>query len=307
MLSIVDASNLERNLYLVSQVLSLGLPTVVALNMVDLARDRQIEIDVDALAKRLGVPVVAVQANRRVGLDELKAALADGRGRRSRAERENPFPAAFQRADGRSWPRALNAASAASRCRSFWSSGCCSMATAIWKQTLLNGDGDGSVRRSCERPASRSPRPGCRVPAVEAMARYDWVARVLDGVSRRPDDHRPTTTDRIDAVLTHKLWGTLIFIAAMAVLFSSIFVLAVPVMDLIDRRVGALASCVGTADAGGRAAIAGRRWRDRRRGRGRRFPAANSDSVLLHRDAGRLRLHGPGRVFDGPADGRRRA
>jgi ferrous iron transport protein B len=51
-LSIVDASNLERNLYLVSQVFSLGLPTVVALNMVDLAHDRQIDIDIDALAKR---------------------------------------------------------------------------------------------------------------------------------------------------------------------------------------------------------------------------------------------------------------
>ena len=64
-LSIVDASNLERNLFLISQVLALGLPTVVALNMVDLARDRQIEIDVAALAERLGVPVVPIQANRR--------------------------------------------------------------------------------------------------------------------------------------------------------------------------------------------------------------------------------------------------
>ncbi len=67
-LSIVDASNLERNLFLVSQVLSLGLPTVVALNMVDIARDRQIEIDIQALGERLGVPVVPVQANRRAGL-----------------------------------------------------------------------------------------------------------------------------------------------------------------------------------------------------------------------------------------------
>ena len=66
-LSIVDASNLERNLFLVSQVLSLGLPTVVALNMVDVARDRQVEIDILALSERLGVPVVPVQANRRLG------------------------------------------------------------------------------------------------------------------------------------------------------------------------------------------------------------------------------------------------
>src|SRR3989304_5934150 len=75
-LSIVDASNLERNLFLTSQVLALGLPTVVALNMIDLARDRSLDIDVAALSQRLGVPVVAIQANRRRGLDELKAALA---------------------------------------------------------------------------------------------------------------------------------------------------------------------------------------------------------------------------------------
>src|SRR5688500_8047202 len=55
-LSIVDASNLERNLFLVSQVLSLGLPTVVALNMTDLARDRGVEIDIATLEQRLGVP-----------------------------------------------------------------------------------------------------------------------------------------------------------------------------------------------------------------------------------------------------------
>jgi ferrous iron transport protein B len=76
------------------------------------------------------------------------------------------------------------------------------------------------------------------------MARYDWVKQVLDGVARRPHDHQPTTSDRIDAVLTHKLWGTLIFAATMAVLFSSIFIFAVPLMDFIDGAVGSLAGFV---------------------------------------------------------------
>ncbi len=94
-LSIVDASNLDRNLFLTSQVLALGLPTVVALNMIDLARDRQIEIDVPALAKRLGVPVVPIRANRREGLEELKATLATT-AKEKPGERENPLPGAFQ-------------------------------------------------------------------------------------------------------------------------------------------------------------------------------------------------------------------
>src|SRR5688500_15435839 len=75
-LCIVDASNLERHLYLVSQVLELGLPTMIALNMVDVAAERGITIDIELLQKRLGVPVVALQANRRRGLQELKNALA---------------------------------------------------------------------------------------------------------------------------------------------------------------------------------------------------------------------------------------
>ncbi len=98
-LSIVDASNLDRNLFLTSQVLALDLPTVVALNMVDLAHDRQIEIDVSELSRRLGVPVVPIQANRRNGLNELKAALASAAGTTA-AARVNPLPAEFQRQRG---------------------------------------------------------------------------------------------------------------------------------------------------------------------------------------------------------------
>src|SRR4051794_40814128 len=229
-LSIVDASNLERNLYLVSQALSLGLPTVVALNMVDIAKERQIEIDVDALSKRLGVPVVEVQANRRLGLEKLQAALAAEVARPPR-ERENPFPQAFQQqaSEFGTW---LNANSSRP------------VPQFLVERLLLDGDGylesellngtaaTGSQKLRIAREALAAAN--MPVPAVEAMARYDWVARVVNGVTRRPEGHQRTATDRIDAVLTHKVWGTLIFIATMAVLFSSIFVLAVPLMDLID-------------------------------------------------------------------------
>ena len=82
-LSIVDASNLERNLYLVSQVLALGLPTVVALNMVDIAEARGLQIDVPRLERQLGVPVVPVAAHRRRGLDALGRCARRGRPIRS--------------------------------------------------------------------------------------------------------------------------------------------------------------------------------------------------------------------------------
>ena len=64
-LCIVDASNLERNLYLVSQVLEFGLPTVLALNMTDVAEQRGLKIDAAKLSQRLGIPVVPLVANKR--------------------------------------------------------------------------------------------------------------------------------------------------------------------------------------------------------------------------------------------------
>ena len=76
LLAIVDASNPERNLYLLSQLLDLGLPTVVALNMGDVAASRGLAVDAAALSRNLGVRVVPVQANQRQGLDSLEAAMA---------------------------------------------------------------------------------------------------------------------------------------------------------------------------------------------------------------------------------------
>ena len=79
-LSILDATNLRRNMYLLSQVMEAGLPIVVALNMSDLAESRHIDIDAESLSRRLGVPVVPICASRRQGLDALRQALAGSLG-----------------------------------------------------------------------------------------------------------------------------------------------------------------------------------------------------------------------------------
>ena len=75
-LAIVDASNLRRNLYLVSQLAETDLPMVIVLNMTDIALKREIIIDADALSQKIGAPVVPICAHRREDLDELRRALA---------------------------------------------------------------------------------------------------------------------------------------------------------------------------------------------------------------------------------------
>ena len=75
LINVVDASNLERNLYLTLQLLELGIPCIVALNMLDIAEKQKIRIDIDALAHRLGCPVVPLVSTRGRGIDALKLAI----------------------------------------------------------------------------------------------------------------------------------------------------------------------------------------------------------------------------------------
>lgn len=75
--NIADASNLERNLYLTTQLLEMRVPMIIALNMMDVARDRKIEIDVPAMQECLGCPVVPLVANRGEGVERLRTAIGE--------------------------------------------------------------------------------------------------------------------------------------------------------------------------------------------------------------------------------------
>ncbi len=179
--AVVDATNLERNLFLASQVTEAGVPLVVALSLADVSDRKGIVIDTRELADRLGCAVIRVAPPRREGLDALKEAILE--------------------APARGKPPAL---------------------------PLEHAAGDGS----------RSPA------ARDAIARYRAIDTILAGVvSRRPA--KPLPEDRIDRILTHKLWGSLFFAVVMLALFSSIFWLAAPLMDLVSGGVDAVAGWVG--------------------------------------------------------------
>ncbi|MGD9722178.1 MAG: ferrous iron transport protein B [Pirellulales bacterium] len=267
-LSIVDATNLERNLYLVSQVLELGLPTVVALNMGDLARAKGLALDAERLQRQLGVPVVEVQANRRLGIEKLKQALVEiAQGPDGVAPRESPFPAEFQREvaalgdalamlstdhtrRATSAPVGSQAAPTANAplprylverllldTTGYVQSALASDRHAAQGSATAVGEALGAARR-------RLAAAGMAVPAIEAQARYAWVGRVTSDVVVRPKQPVKTWGDKIDRVLTHKFWGTLVFAAAMLAVFTSVFVVADPLMGAIDESIGALGAAV---------------------------------------------------------------
>ena len=241
-LCIVDASNLERNLYLVSQVLEMGLPVVLALNMTDVAHARGITIDVARLAKRLAVPVIEVQANKKIGLDALKTALTTVL-ENPAAEHPSAFPEAFTKE--------------VAHLESAWqSSGNTTIPRYLVERLLLDTSGylEGrllsgdatSLGTKITEARERLKAAGIPVPAVEALARYGWVATVLDGIVARPSARPVTASDRLDRVLTHRLWGTLVFIGLMLLMFQAMFSWSKPPSDWIDGGISAIGESVGS-------------------------------------------------------------
>jgi ferrous iron transport protein B len=269
---IVDASNLERNLYLVSQVLELGLPVVLALNMIDIARARALKIDANELSRRLGIPVVSLQANKRRGMEDLKTALAKVIDQPVVLPK-SPFPQTFT--DEVSQLETLlngngNSSSANSAGMSHEVNGHATSPTSprssgipryLVERLLLDTTGylehsdlisaktnghvsSSELQNQLQLARARLATAGYPVPAVEAMVRYDWAARQLDGVIRRPAERSKTISDTIDRILTNRLWGTAVFAAMMVLLFSSIFIFAKPLMYWIQTGVDFVSSTI---------------------------------------------------------------
>ncbi len=241
-LCVVDANNLERNLYLVSQVLELGRPVVIALTMLDVAEGRGHAIDAERLERQLGVPVIPVQAHRRHGLKDLQAALARAVSHPA-VPPENTFPEAF-----RGEVQRLETALATARRDNT------PIPRYLVERLLLDGGGyvenqllspaDGPIRTELLAARERLNAAGCPVPAVEAMARYGWVGQITEGVVTRPETPHITWSDRVDALLTHRLLGSLFLAAVMLLLFSAVFTWANLPMDAIDGAMGAISDAV---------------------------------------------------------------
>jgi ferrous iron transport protein B len=250
-LCIVDASNLQRNLYLLSQVLELGLPTVVALNMIDIARQRGITIDTKRLSERLGIPVIELVASRRRGVRELKVALA-GTHRQSTVKRESPFPASFRQEvdilcgelNGCRGEAAVSSeTNGQDRIPRYLVERLLLDTTGYLEGIILPHDAP-RAHQAIDAARSRLATAGCQVPGVEAVARYGWIGDTLSGLIARPDKRPITLSDRLDRLLTHRLWGTAIFLLLMVLVFQAVFSWAAYPQDLIDAGIGGVASAV---------------------------------------------------------------
>ncbi len=241
---VVDASNLQRNLYYATQVVELGHPTIIALNMVDVAEANGHTIDTGKLSESLGVPVMPVVASTGQGVPELRAKIV--------AMLQHPVevkPRLFCQLPGLFRIEAT---------------GLADLLAATFQERRLQATAEALLILSNEKAlaSSQSHYPQKIQEAVAAArkrldaANVDWrgapiewryarVAEIQRAVTTELAPPGETFSDKLDRVLTHKIWGTVIFVAVMALMFQSIFTFAKWPMDAIQFCVDWLGSQVG--------------------------------------------------------------
>ncbi|MBI1311916.1 ferrous iron transport protein B [bacterium] len=239
---IVDASNLERNLYLVSQVLDLGLPTILVLNMWDVAQARHVSIDVEGLRQKLNLPVIVCEAHRRMGINEIRSAIVHC-DTLVAPLRPKPFPAEFYQECSNLTARLRGLGE---KHNAFYLIERLLLDVGGQVETTLVEKHGETISGTLADIRGRLKESGFRIPLAEAKSRYAWAREVLTGLVSVPERRVRTRSDRIDGVLTHRFAGLGVFALLMFIVFQAIFTWAAPVMDLIETGQSMVADLVAS-------------------------------------------------------------
>lgn len=216
---IADATNLKRGLLLLTQIIDIGLPAILALNMMDLVAKAGISYDIKKLSAKLGVQVLPINARNGIGIEELKKVLS------------KPF-APSEQTTFNVWEEAKVPVGEI--------------------RNKLKVDNDYEAYQFLEQPNSlkflnKTDRdivtsvrntynffPG-KFQGAETIHRYSVIQDLLNEVILKPADLSwKNTNARIDRILTHKIWGYLSFFAILFIIFQAIFAFAQVPMDFID-------------------------------------------------------------------------
>ena len=235
--AVVDAANLERNLYLVVLLLEMGAPLLMALNMTDVAERRNININIQKLSQKLGgIPIIPTVGSREVGIDGLKQSITQCIEQRPKynlsivdfdASTENEIKLLQSVID--------SDASSNGKYPSRW------LATV-----LLEDDGE-MKRRFASNTALMSAVENSIVTIQDttdetpdiliAGERYKFVAGLVKDAVTRPSGDNLTTSDKMDRILAHRIWGIPIFLFFMWIVFQVTTNASAPFLDWIDGLV----------------------------------------------------------------------
>ncbi len=245
-INIVDATNLERNLYLTLQLTELGIPMVIALNMMDEVRASGNSIDTEKLSERLKIPVVPISAAKKEGvsylIEKVKAA-----------------------AEGNSPPQKLDFCEGAvhkaihSICHIIENKAIPLEIPVRFAATKLV-EGDKPMKERLSLTDNEEIIIGCIVEDMEtslgtdreaalADMRYSFIESVCaQCVTKHSETREQLRSEKIDKVLTHRIFGIPIFIGIMLVIFWLTFsVIGAPLQDLLDKLISLGSDALGTA------------------------------------------------------------
>ena len=225
---IVDASSLERNLYLLSELLALPVPVVVGLNMMDVAEQQGIRVEANVLEAALGLPVVPMVASRNQGIQELLQAVEDVALHRStyaprRPEIRQDHTAVL------TMLRQIIADHTPAPYPPDW--------VAL---KLLEGDEEitSLVRKNLDTSDWTRVHQILREheDAILAIAggRYEWIERMVRAAVTRPRAGQITVTERVDRIAVHPVWGLVMLFGVLGMVFWLTFALGVPLQQWIN-------------------------------------------------------------------------
>lgn len=268
---IVDASNLERNLYLAVQFIELGVPLILALNMSDMAESRGISINVDLLSALLGVPVIPTVGHTGQGIDDLKDAIVEvldtGVIRRTVSisydpEIESELTRIISFLEREFCPSDVPP----HRCHQC--GGCCGQSPSAAATTrpgirwlavkLLENDKEVwlKVQQSATNPQPILAAVQSAARVVEndfgdapemaiAGGRYAFIAQICREALNTTGLARRHLSDRIDSIVTHRILGIPIFLGLMFLVFKLTFTLGRPAMERLEAFFAWLGQTIG--------------------------------------------------------------
>ena len=228
--NIIDASNLERNLYLTTQLIEMRVPMIVVVNMLDIAKQHKIKLDLDALKKELGCPVIGLVANRNKGIDDLKKALVNFLDAPTGIQTKVAYSEKIENAvsdicselmlqeNGRWF--ALQFLEHAPGIESKFEGRDLSKVLQIVEETDRHFEGNTDIEIT--------------------NARYDLVSQIAQKVLVRANEVTGTLTDRIDRVILNRWLGLPIFLLIMYVTFLFTQNFGAVFIDFFDILVGGI-------------------------------------------------------------------
>lgn len=199
-INVIDASHLERHLYLTSQILELGKPVIVALNMMDIAQQRGISIDIKALEQQLGCPVISIQAHKNIGVAALQQSLV--KLPKHIAPWTLPVPESVHNALGQLEQKLI-------------SKGYSSALACYYSRRLAEGDTlltDESFQVELE-------NNDLGIDVLLADARYQKIHDVVSTVQQKRSDASEHFTAKLDRIVLHRFFALPIFFAMMYLMF----------------------------------------------------------------------------------------